>query len=158
MRTKVTLAAGALLLTASIVARLGAQGPPPAPAPTAPGGAQAGGRGGRGAGGRGAGGGPNGQSFPAQQRALADAATVERGKALYGVNCNSCHGSDLRGGDMGGPNLLRSDVVLADQNGELILPIVHGSRQQEGMDPINIPDPDILAISAYIHSVAATMR
>ena len=42
---------------------------------------------------------------------------VERGKALYGVNCNFCHGSDARGGE-GGPNLLRSELVLNDQNGE----------------------------------------
>ena len=28
---------------------------------------------------------------------------------------------DLRGGDMGGPNLLRSDVMLNDENGELLL-------------------------------------
>ncbi len=154
MRPKLTLAAGAVLLLASIVVRVGAQGAPPAtPEPNGQG---AGGRGGRGAGR--AGGGNNGQSFPAQQRQLADAAQIERGKALYGVNCNSCHGSDLRGGDMGGPNLLRSDLVLTDQNGELILPIVHGSRQQQGMDPINIPDADVKAIAAYIHSVAATMR
>ena len=38
-------------------------------------------------------------------------------QSLYGVNCNFCHGSDARGGE-GGPNLLRSELVLNDQNGE----------------------------------------
>ena len=33
---------------------------------------------------------------------------------------------------LGGPNLLRSQVVLSDQHGELILPIVHGARAEEG--------------------------
>jgi mono/diheme cytochrome c family protein len=41
-----------------------------------------------------------------------DPAAIERGKALYGVNCQFCHGADIRGGD-GGPSLLRSAVVLS---------------------------------------------
>ena len=46
------------------------------------------------------------------------------------VTCSACHGADLRGGDWAGPNLLRSQVVLSDQQGELILPIVHGARAE----------------------------
>src|ERR1700757_4584697 len=42
------------------------------------------------------------------QRGPSDPAQINRGKALYAVNCVSCHGVDLRGGDLGGPNLLRS--------------------------------------------------
>ena len=56
-------------------------------------------------------------------RPPADPAAVERGKALYGVNCQFCHGADTRGGD-GGPSLLRSGIVLDDQHGELIAPVV----------------------------------
>jgi cytochrome c oxidase cbb3-type subunit 3 len=77
---------------------------------------------------------------------------------LYGINCQGCHGVDLRGGDMGGPNLLRSQVLLSDQAGELVLPIVRGSRQNMGMDPINITDDDVRAIAEYIHGVLATIR
>lgn len=47
-------------------------------------------------------------TFPAQQRALPPAEVIERGDGLYQVNCMACHGADLRGGDQGGPNLLRS--------------------------------------------------
>jgi cytochrome c oxidase cbb3-type subunit 3 len=87
---------------------------------------------------------------------------VERGQTIYGVNCRICHGADLRGGDMGGINLLRSQLVLGDQNGELILPVVHNGRQNPGMPPMppfpNLPDDDVKAVAAYIHSVAATMR
>src|SRR4029079_10785342 len=46
-----------------------------------------------------------------------DPAAVERGRALYGVNCAFCHGADTRGGDSG-PSLLRSGVVLDAPNGE----------------------------------------
>src|SRR5258708_17519252 len=55
-------------------------------------------------------------------RPPADPAAVERGKALYGVNCQFCHGADTRGGDSG-PSLLRSGTVRGDQHGELISPV-----------------------------------
>ena len=77
---------------------------------------------------------------------------------MYSISCQACHGGDLRGGDQGGPNLLRSQVVLTDQDGELIQPIVQGSRAANGMDAIDIPVADIHAIAVYIHSVAATMQ
>jgi len=102
--------------------------------------------------------GGNQATFPAQQRQLADAAVIARGRGLYQVNCQSCHGVDLRGGDQGGPNLLRSPVVLNDQHGELIMPIVRGSRADKGMDPINLPESDIVAVAEFVHSVAFTMQ
>lgn len=164
MRPETTVAAAAFVLLAAIAVHPSAQGAPTqaqppvaAPAPNAPpGGAQApvpvqGGRG------RG-----NPAIFPAQQRPPGDPAVVARGQALFGVNCRLCHGADLRGGDMGGVNLLRSQLVLNDQKGELILPVVHGGRQTPGMPPMppfpGIPDDDVRAIAEYIHSVAATMR
>jgi len=97
-------------------------------------------------------------TFPAGQRPPGDPVLIEKGKVLYGINCQSCHGVDLRGGDMGGPNLLRSQVLLSDQSGELVLPIVRGSRQAGGMDPINITDDDVRAVAEYIHSVLGTIR
>jgi cytochrome c oxidase cbb3-type subunit III len=95
-------------------------------------------------------------TFPAQQRPPGDPAMIERGRGLYAVNCTACHGADLRGGQLGGPNLLRSLVVLNDQRGELILPIVRGSRAERGMPALPIPDNDVEAIAEYIHSVLAT--
>src|SRR4030095_12829487 len=58
----------------------------------------------------------------------------------------------------GGPNLLRSAVVLMDQHGELILPIVRGARAERGMPPLPLPDDDVKAVAEYIHSVVATAR
>src|SRR5829696_2952984 len=78
--------------------------------------------------GRGRGRGDQPATFPAQQRPPGDPALIERGRGIYSTTCAACHGGDLRGGQLGGPNLLRSLVVLNDQQGELILPIVRGSR------------------------------
>ncbi|HEY2431359.1 MAG TPA: c-type cytochrome [Vicinamibacterales bacterium] len=155
MRQHVVLAAAAGVLLSSILIRAQAPQPPtPAPAGT-PGGAAA--QAPQAPGGRGRG---QGQGFPAQQRKLADAAVIERGGTLYGINCRLCHGADLRGGDMGGVNLLRSPIVLGDQDGELIYPVVHNGKQTEGlppMPPLPLPEADVKAVAAYVHSVAARM-
>lgn len=113
--------------------------------------------GGRGAGGRmgGPGGGRRGPNFPQQTRQLASPEVIARGKAVYSVNCTACHGSDLRGGDQGGPSLLRSLVALSDQHGETISPIVHGARQDKGMPAFNLTDADVTAVAEFIHSVLA---
>lgn len=99
--------------------------------------------------------------FPAQQRAPGDPALIARGEQLYGSNCRFCHGADLRGGDSGGPNLLRSQLVFNDQNGDLIGPIVVGGSQTPGvgmMPPTPLPAADVKALAEYIHSVQASMR
>src|SRR5437773_1622029 len=84
-------------------------------------------------------GGRRGGGFvPGQQRPPGDPVQIARGKTLYGISCTSCHGADLRGGDLGGPNLLRSQLALSDQNGELILPVIQGSRQSGGMPAIDM--------------------
>ncbi|HTV77320.1 MAG TPA: cytochrome c, partial [Steroidobacteraceae bacterium] len=70
----------------------------------------------------------NQATFPDRQRPLGNPAVIARGQALFGINCKACHGSDLRGGDLGGPNLLRSQLVLADQNGEAIIPVIRKGR------------------------------
>ena len=86
-------------------------------------------------------------AFP--QHEASDPAAVARGKALYGVNCNFCHGSDARGGE-GGPNLLRSDVVLNDQHGERIAQIVQNGRGE--MPRLNLTNEQVSDIAAFIHS------
>src|SRR5689334_4931335 len=94
---------------------------------------------------------------PGQQRPPEDPAKLERGKTLYGLNCRGCHGADLRGGDMGGPNLLRSQVALSDQDGELIAPIIQGSRASAGMPAIPMSPEDAKAVAAYVRGVLETI-
>src|SRR5215207_6524003 len=162
MRPKLSIALAAAVLFLSVFVRVGAEQPPatqptpqqpPAPQPTpqqppAPAGGRAGG----------AGQGRGNTGFPKTMRPLADPAVIERGSALYGINCRLCHGADLRGGDMGGVNLLRSQLVLADQDAELIHPVVTQGRNNPGMPlmpPIPLSLDEVKAIAAYIRSVLA---
>jgi cytochrome c oxidase cbb3-type subunit 3 len=96
-------------------------------------------------------------TFPGKQRAPGDPVVIARGRALFGINCKACHGADLRGGDLGGPNLLRSQIVLGDQAGEAIIPVVQqGKAASQGGTPMPafpLPLSDVQAISEYIHSV-----
>jgi len=93
-------------------------------------------------------------TFPAQQRALPAADVIELGDGLYQVNCMACHGGDLRGGDQGGPNLLRSNVVLNDVQGEFIGQIIRGGMNR--MPPItSLDNQEIEAVAGYIHSILA---
>ena len=143
MRSQITVCAAACIWFG--VVAVGAQNPAPA---------------GRGGGAGRQGGNPS-ATFPAQQRPPGDPALVQRGSGLYGVHCRACHGADLRGGDIGGPNLLRSQIALNDQDGELIGPVITQGRQNPGMPampPNPMPPEDLRAIAAYIHSVARTMR
>jgi cytochrome c oxidase cbb3-type subunit III len=99
--------------------------------------------------------------FPAQQRPPGDAALITRGNTLYGLHCRSCHGVDLRGGEQGGSNLLRSAVMLNDQAGELLQPVVREGRRNPGMPAmpsIDLSTDDLRAIAEYIHSILATAR
>jgi len=129
------------LVTILVTTPLWAQGPPPSSATQTPA--------------------TNGRRFggfvPGQRRAPADPVLIAHGKALYGVSCAGCHGVDLRGGDLGGPNLLRSQVALSDRDGDLILPIIQGGRQDEGMPAIPVSPQDGLAVAAYIRSVVETI-
>src|SRR5437879_1044171 len=134
MKSPVTMAVCAIAMASSIV---WAQPPDQTGA-----GAAGGGRGGRGGGGRG-----RVLTFPQQTRQLASPEVIARGKAVFGVNCAACHGADLRGGDQGGPSLLRSLAALSDQHGETIAPIVRGSRQDAGMPAFNLNDSDVTAVA-----------
>lgn len=92
-----------------------------------------------------------------QVRPPENPAMVAQGKTLYAVNCQACHGLDLRGGDMGGPNLLRSQATLSDQHGENIVPIIQGGRQSQGMPKIGISIEESNAVAAYVRSVIGTI-
>ena len=94
-------------------------------------------------------------TFPAMQRKPADEQTIARGKAVYGVSCVPCHGADARGGQLNGPNLLRSQLVLADQDGELIAPVLRSGRPERGMPAFPLADEDVKAVVEFLHSLTA---
>jgi cytochrome c oxidase cbb3-type subunit III len=61
-----------------------------------------------------------------------DAEAAKRGEKLYMANCSFCHGAKASGGDTG-PDLVRSALVLHDEKGELIGPVIHNGRANKGM-------------------------
>ena len=94
--------------------------------------------------------------FPAHQRPPASPELLERGKAQYAGICSACHGADARGGQLGGPNLLRSQLVLDDKDGELIIPVVQNGRPgPPPMPPLPMAVDDVKAVAAWLHSLQA---
>lgn len=131
-------------LSVMIAAPLGIQDPPPV---------QQSGRGGaqtppagRGRGGRGGDGGT--REFLGLGRAP-DGAVAARGEKLYAPNCAFCHGADARGAEA--PSLVRSEIVLHDDKGELIGPVLLKGRPP-AMPPFPSLTPDQIAeIAEFVH-------
>jgi cytochrome c oxidase cbb3-type subunit 3 len=97
--------------------------------------------------------------YPALQREPGDPEVIARGQAVYGISCRACHGLDLRGGDLGGPNLLRSQLVLKDDGGDLMGPVIRDGQSGAGdssMPPQNLSDEDLDAVVEYIHDILGT--
>jgi mono/diheme cytochrome c family protein len=79
-----------------------------------------------------------------------DPAAVERGSKLYVTNCGGCHGAGARGG-AGAPDLVRSVLVLDDEKGILIAPVLRDGRPDQGMPKMNLTEPQIADIVAWLH-------
>ncbi len=80
-----------------------------------------------------------------------DAEAAKRGEKLYGSNCSFCHGAKATGGDTG-PDLVRSALVLHDEKGELIGPVVHNGRVNRGMPQFAaFTDTELYDIAEFLH-------
>jgi cytochrome c oxidase cbb3-type subunit 3 len=79
-----------------------------------------------------------------------DPVAVERGAKLFATNCGGCHGPTGRGGP-GAPDLLRSILVLDDEKGILIAPVIRNGRPDLGMPKSNLPDSQVADIVAWLH-------
>ena len=77
-------------------------------------------------------------------------AAVERGAKLYAANCSGCHGPSARGG-VGAPDLIRSSLVLDDEKGILIAPVLRSGRPDQGMPNPNLTETQIADVVAWIH-------
>ena len=85
------------------------------------------------------------------ERPAATPEQLAHGQQLFGGNCSFCHGSGARGGEKG-PNLVLSKLVLDDQRGELITPIVQNGVPAQGMPKFALSDADIADIAAWLHA------
>src|SRR5438067_10058644 len=79
-----------------------------------------------------------------------DPAAVERGAKTFATYCAGCHGSGAKGGP-GAPDLVRSVLVLDDEKGILIAPVIRDGRPDQGMPKMNLTEPQIADIVAWLH-------
>jgi cytochrome c oxidase cbb3-type subunit 3 len=76
---------------------------------------------------------------------------VKAGQAEFTQACAFCHGRDAGGGE-DGPDLTRSKLVADDVNGNLITPVVHNGRPQNGMPAFNLSPKEMESIVAFVHT------
>lgn len=83
-----------------------------------------------------------------------DAAAVERGRKVFVPTCGFCHGNDAHG--KSGPDLVRSTLVLHDNGGDAIGPVIHNGRPDRGMPAFSsLTSEQIADISTFLHSRAS---
>ena len=83
-----------------------------------------------------------------------DQAAVERGRKVFVPTCGFCHGNDAHG--KSGPDLVRSALVLHDNKGDTMGPVIHNGRPDRGMPGFPSLSTDQIAdISTFLHSRAA---
>jgi cytochrome c oxidase cbb3-type subunit III len=81
-----------------------------------------------------------------------DPAAVARGKQNFVATCGFCHGAKANGGE-GGPDLIRSVLVLHDENGDQIGPVIHAGRPGKGMPSFaSMTAAQISDIAAFLKS------
>jgi mono/diheme cytochrome c family protein len=79
-----------------------------------------------------------------------DPAAFERGAKAYTQNCAGCHGATGRG-SVGAPDLVRSILVLDDEKGILIAPVIRDGRPDAGMPKLPLTEAQIADIVAWLH-------
>ena len=79
-----------------------------------------------------------------------DEAAAKKGEPLYKQYCSTCHGQNARGAQ--GPNLVRSVVVLHDEKGEEIGPVIKNGKPASGMPGFPaLSQDDLYNIAQYLH-------
>jgi cytochrome c oxidase cbb3-type subunit 3 len=79
-----------------------------------------------------------------------DPAAYERGAKMFATYCAGCHGASGRGGP-GAPDLIRSLLVLDDEKGILIAPVIREGRPDKGMPRLGLSEGQISDIVAWLH-------
>jgi cytochrome c oxidase cbb3-type subunit III len=76
-----------------------------------------------------------------------DPAAAKKGEPLYMENCSGCHGKDGRGAQA--PSLTRMPLVLHDEKGEKLAPVLKEGRQGMPAFP-KLSQEDVFLISQYL--------
>ena len=87
---------------------------------------------------------------------------LERGRAVYVLNhCHFCHGDDLTRATMGAANLSQSALVGADEDGNMIGPLVKAGlpNLQTAMPSyVELTSQEIVDLARYIHYLRQQVR
>src|SRR5207237_7417437 len=92
----------------------------------------------------------NGVSAAAISGSGQDSAAFERGGKVFATYCAGCHGVAAKGGP-GAPDLIRSVLVLDDEKGILIAPVIRDGRPDKGMPKLPLSEAQIADIVAWLH-------
>lgn len=79
-----------------------------------------------------------------------DPAAFKRGSQDFAKLCSGCHGVGARGGP-GAPDLVRSLLVLDDEKGILIAPVLREGRPDKGMPNLGLTEQQISDLVAWLH-------
>jgi len=83
-----------------------------------------------------------------------DKEATERGRKIFVPTCGFCHGNDAHG--KSGPDLVRSPLVLHDDKGDVLGPMLRNGRPDRGMPPFPaLTNEQIADLSMFLHSRAA---
>jgi cytochrome c oxidase cbb3-type subunit 3 len=86
-----------------------------------------------------------------------DKEAAERGRKIFVPACGFCHGNDAHGKT--GPDLVRSALVLHDDKGNVIGPVIQNGRPERGMPAFSsLATEQIADISVFLHSLAADVK
>ncbi len=79
-----------------------------------------------------------------------DPAAVARGGTLYRANCGTCHGMTAKGTGQG-DDLIRSPLLIDDDNGNLLAPVIRDGEPDKGMPKSALTDAQISDVIAWLH-------
>jgi mono/diheme cytochrome c family protein len=81
-----------------------------------------------------------------------DPAVVAKGEQRFVANCGFCHGPTAKGGE-GGPDLIRSRVVVNDDGGRQLGAFLRAGRPDQGMPTFDrLGDQQVAEIATFLHS------
>ncbi len=88
-----------------------------------------------------------------------DQAAVDRGQQIFVAQCGFCHGSNATGGQSG-PDLIRSVLVMDDENGKELGEFLKAGRPDKGMPKFELSEAQNRDIATFLHQriVAAANR
>src|SRR5215813_6971228 len=79
-----------------------------------------------------------------------DQSAVERGQKMFVAQCGFCHGSKATGGQSG-PDLIRSVLVMDDEDGKQLGEFLKVGRPDKGMPKFDLSQEQTRNIAAFLH-------